>query len=117
QVDPVSRWNAQQLAGGIRATLVNVAPVEQRDQQLAEGTLWQNLQLPEFHMDLALGGHTLNGQGSLGTPGSRLDLDLAVSRLADAWPGLPGGASLKGFLGGSLQEHALNLQAQYTPGE
>ncbi|HUH88213.1 MAG TPA: translocation/assembly module TamB domain-containing protein, partial [Pusillimonas sp.] len=115
QVDPASRWNGQELSGAVRARLVNVAPLAQRSQELAKGTLWQHLQLPEFDMDLALGGHKLVGKGSLGTPGSRVDLDLAVSRLADAWPGLPGGAHLNGWLGGSLHEHALDLKAEYTP--
>lgn len=115
QVDPASRWNDQQVAGGVRAMVVNVAPAAQRNQKLAAGTLWQNLQLPEFDLDLTVGEHKLAGQGSLGTPGSRLDLDLAVSRLADLWPGLPGGAHAKGWVGGTLQQHATDLQATYTP--
>lgn len=115
RVDPASRWNGQALAGGLRATLVNVAPAAERSQELAAGTLWQNLQLPEFDMDLTLGAHKLAGRGSLGTPGSRLELDLAVSRLADLWPGLPGGARAQGWVGGALARHALELRAAYTP--
>ncbi|NYT68939.1 translocation/assembly module TamB domain-containing protein [Pusillimonas noertemannii] len=117
RVDPASRWNEQELSGGIRATVVNVASASQRKQELAAGTLWQNLQLPEFDMDLSVGRHKLAGQGSLGTPGSRLNLDLAVAALADLWPGLPGGAQAQGWIGGTLQQHAADLRATYTPEE
>ncbi|WP_397474937.1 translocation/assembly module TamB domain-containing protein [Pusillimonas sp.] len=116
-VDPASRWNEQQLAGGVQAAVVNVAPLAQRRGELAAGTLWQSLQLPELHVDLALGEHKLKAEGSLGLPGSRVDLDAAVSRLADVWPGLPGGASMQGRLGGTLPQHELDLRAVYTPDE
>lgn len=115
QIDPASRWNEQKLAGGIRAALVNVAPLPERTQELAAGTLWQNLQLPEFDMNLSIGQHKLVGQGSLGTPGSRLNLQAAISKLADVWPGVPGAAKLDGWVGGTLAQHALDLQAVYTP--
>lgn len=115
KIDPASRWNEQKLAGGIRAALVNVAPLSQRTQELAAGTLWQNLQLPEFDMDLSIGAQKLSGQGSLGTAGSRLNLQAAISRLADVWPGLPGGVKADGWVGGTLAQHALDLQAVYTP--
>lgn len=117
KIDPASRWNNQELAGGIKASLVNVATPAQRTQELSENTLWQTLQLPELTMDLMLGGHKLAAEGSLGTPGSRVNLDLAVSKLADVWPDLPGGAQLQGWLGGTLHEHALELRASYTPDE
>src|SRR5690606_13007180 len=79
--------------------------------------LWQDLQLPEFELDLTVGEQKLAGQGSLGMPDSRLELDLAVSRLADLWPGLPGGARAKGWISGTLRQHATDLQATYTPAD
>src|SRR5690606_33836816 len=117
QVDPASHWNGHDVAGAVRTRVVNVAPADRRDEALAAGTLWQDLQLPEFELDLTVGEQKLAGQGSLGMPDSRLELDLAVSRLADLWPGLPGGARAKGWISGTLRQHATDLQATYTPAD
>ena len=114
-IDPASRWNEQQVAGGAQATVVNVTPLAQRRGELAAGTLWQNLQLPKLDVDVTLGKHALKAEGSLGLPGSRVDLNANVSRLADAWPGLPGGAQLNGWLGGTLSQHDMDIRAIYTP--
>jgi len=114
-VKPESRWNEQAVSGAVHGTIVNVAPLEKRRDELAAGTLWQSLRLPELKLDLRVGQQSVKAEGSLGVPGSRVDIDADMTQLAQLWPGLPGGVEVNGWLGGSLSEHELDLRANYRP--
>ncbi|HLU18604.1 MAG TPA: translocation/assembly module TamB domain-containing protein [Pusillimonas sp.] len=116
-IQPESRWNEQTLSGTVHGTLVNDAPQGKRPDELAAGTLWQSLRLPELKLDLRVGQHSVKAEGSLGDPGSRIDIDANVAQLAQLWPGLPGGVVANGWLGGTLPEHELDLRANYRPDE
>lgn len=104
-----SRWNNQALSGHVRGLV------------LAEGTPAPNadplaaLRIDALDVDLKIAGDWLRMTGSLGQSASAIDLDLSAPRLAALWPDLPGGASLKGKIGGTIGEHRGDLQATYTP--
>jgi len=117
QVGEDSRWNGQPLSGGIDASVINTnaAPAAAQAGAARQDELWKGLRLADLDMNLKLGSHHVLGKGSLGAPGSHLDLDVDIARLADAWPDVPGGLSLKGRVGGTLAQHSADLQAVYTP--
>jgi translocation and assembly module TamB len=75
----------------------------------------QKVQVQQLAMNLRLGGNRLLSDGGWGEPGARLTLDIDAPRLDQFWPTLPGGARLKGVVGGALARHTAELTAGYTP--
>lgn len=110
-----SRWNGQPLAGLLKGQLVNTLAVAPSGVQPNTSELWQGLQLSALDMDLHLGSNRLAGKGALGATGSALDLTVAAARLADFWPGLPGGVQAQAHLAGTLAKHEARLKAVYAP--
>ena len=111
-----SRWNKQALSGVLKGKVVNAkAPESGANTAAGGGALWQGLQLAALNMDLHLGKNRLKADGALGAADHGLKLDLLAPDLAAFWPGLPGGASLKGDVAGTLARHKADLTAQYTP--
>lgn len=114
-----SQWNEQALAGklGLKATLPAAwgagTPVETPPASLLPVGLAE-LALHRLDIDLTLGGNRVHSAGSLGAADSGLALDVQAPRLADLWPGLPGGLSLKGSVAGGLARHVIDLQGRYT---
>ncbi|CAM5273836.1 translocation/assembly module TamB domain-containing protein [Eoetvoesiella caeni] len=111
-----SRWNGQPLSGLLKARLINTLAAAPPDPARPDApALWQGLQVSDLDMDLRLGGNRLKGKGALGAPGSALDLTVAAARLADFWPGLPGGVQAQAHLAGTLAKHEARLKAVYAP--
>src|SRR5690606_12613520 len=77
--------------------------------------LWKGLRLAEIDMDLTLGENRLKADGALGMSDSRINLDLLAPQLDAFWPGLPGGAELKGVMAGEISRHTADLTGRYTP--
>ncbi len=77
--------------------------------------LWETLQLASLNMDLRLGKNHLRAEGALGSIENDLTLDVTAPDLAAFWPGVGGGASVKGLVAGTLPHHRAQLAAQYTP--
>lgn len=105
-----SRWNGQPLAGTLKADVQ--APASALPGQPVD---WMGLRVPLLQTDLRLGPNRVRTQGAWGEPGSKLELDVLAPRLAAFWPDLPGGATLKGQLGGTPAAHRATLDAAYTP--
>ncbi len=108
-----SRWNKQALSGVLKAQVVNPAATTAGGATAVP--LWQSLQLAGLDMDLHLGKNRLQAKGALGMADKGVKLDLIAPDLAAFWPGLPGGATLKGDVAGSIASHKADLAAQYTP--
>jgi translocation and assembly module TamB len=104
-----SRWNDQPLAGHVRGLILG------NDQAADMADPLAALRLEKLDVDLRVARDRLRLMGSLGRTASVIDLNLNVQRLAALWPGVPGSASLKGKLGGTIAAHRGNLQASYTP--
>ncbi|MEI2418352.1 translocation/assembly module TamB domain-containing protein [Orrella sp. JC864] len=105
-----SRWNGQALQGTLKARMQ--APASAVPGQAID---WMGLRLPVLQTDLRLGPNRLRTDGGWGEPGSTLALDVLAPRLAAFWPDLPGGATLKGQVGGTPAAHRAKLDAVYTP--
>lgn len=105
-----SQWNAQPLSGTLGLN-VDLPP----GPASALPGAWRALALHRLDFDLGLGKNRLNGKGGFGAPDSKLALDVQAPRLADFWPGLPGGLALQGQLEGGVARHAVALKARYTP--
>ncbi|HEU0230041.1 MAG TPA: DUF490 domain-containing protein, partial [Burkholderiaceae bacterium] len=110
--DKGSSWNRQPLSGHLKA---EAAQREVVDRAPASAPSWQNLKIEGLDLDLLLGADHIKAKGALGEPRNRLDLDLRAPNLAAFWPGLPGGLSLKGVVGGDVGSHQADLVATYTP--
>jgi translocation and assembly module TamB len=140
-----SRWNGLPASGRIKADIVNVrsqtdsgaaalpaevggqakagaAPVDRpasgdsvAPPSSASGDMWRGLQLAGLDMNVRLGASRIEGKGALGAPGSQLALTVAAARLADFWPGLPGGLQAQAHLAGTLARHQARLKAVYSP--
>ena len=140
-----SRWNGLPASGRIKADIVNVrsqtdsgvaalpaevggqakagaAPVDRpasgdavAPPSSASGGMWRGLQLAGLDMNVRLGASRIEGKGGLGAPGSQLALTVAAARLADFWPGLPGGLQAQAHLAGTLARHQARLKAVYSP--
>lgn len=99
-----SRWNGQPLQADVALAIRHTEPVAPDD----PGFRADNLQL-----DVRLGPHQLKGSGRLGWSDTQMQLALGASRLADFWPGLPGGLSVEARLSGAMAAHNLTLKGQY----
>lgn len=132
-----SRWNQQALSGSLKASLThersraaaepsgagessaqapsNAPGGREQTPEAANAVAIEDLRLTVLDMDVRLGRNHLQTQGSLGAPDSRLTLDVNAPELAAFWPGIPGGAQLKGALAGALSQHQAQLTAQYAP--
>lgn len=116
-IAPESRWNEQPLGGKIDIAVNNPGASEQGASGAEAAVAWEALQLPKVAIDLALGRNRVKADGEWGATGGKLSLDLAAPELRQLWPDLPGGASLKGALQGSVADHRLNLTTVYTPAD
>jgi len=106
-----ARWNRQPLSGAFKAALDRVeAPAPAGAADPLAG-LW----IHGLDADLKLGPNRVRAQGELGQSPGALSLDAQAPRLDAFWPGLPGGAELRGKLEGTVQSHRAELRAGYTP--
>lgn len=110
-IDPASRWNRQPLKGHVRGEILTdeAAGASTSSDPLA------NLRIDGLDIDVQVANNRLRGQGNLGQRASAITLDLAAPRLAAVWPEVPGAATLKGKIGGTVAAHQGELDASYTP--
>jgi len=99
-----SIWNDQALSGHLAASVTN--PTQD----------WTQLRVTRLDTDMSLGQNRLQTRGDFGTSQANLTVNIQAPRLADLWPGLPGGASVQGKLGGSIAHHEAELHARHTLG-
>ncbi|NLC37051.1 MAG: DUF490 domain-containing protein [Alcaligenaceae bacterium] len=111
-----SQWNELPLSGQIAliadlpgawgATVAPTAPM------LPPGVA--QLAVHRLDLDLTLGENRIHTEGGLGAADSQLALAVQAARLADFWPGLPGGVRLEGNVAGGVARHEVDLQGRYT---
>ncbi|HEY9270341.1 translocation/assembly module TamB domain-containing protein, partial [Achromobacter sp.] len=73
------------------------------------------LRIHGLDVDLKLGRNRVQATGELDAKDGALTLDAKAPQLDAFWPGIPGGAELKGKLAGTLAAHRGELSAGYTP--
>lgn len=126
-----TRWNGKPLAGKVQLQARHVAPTaalalarqDAAGDANAAGAVPADLlpamvldwRIPKLVLDVTLGGNRVSLDGALGNAPDRLALNVAAPALADFWPGIPGGVRAQGKLGGSVAQHAAELEASYTP--
>jgi len=116
-----SRWNRQALAGTLAGRLDALPPAPARpqaaDAAAPAADPLAGYQLRDLQLDLTLGPNRVRAQGQLSQGDGALTLDANTPRLDAFWPGLPGGATLRGRLEGRLDQHRGQFSARYTPAD
>ena len=73
------------------------------------------LRIHGLDVDLKLGRNRIRASGEMDATDGALTLDAQAPQLDAFWPGIPGGAELKGKLAGNIAAHRGELNAGYTP--
>lgn len=108
-----TRWNRQPLSGELKAQ-VDIAAAG-AEPAAPEGDPLAGLRIHGLDVDLKLGRNQIQAAGELDARDGALSLDAKAPQLDAFWPGIPGGAELKGKLTGTLAAHRGELAAGYTP--
>lgn len=117
-----TRWNKQPLTGALKAQ-VDIAAATNNGGPAAvpngaaapEADPLAGLRIHGLDVDLKLGRNRVQARGELDAKDGALSLDAQAPQLDAFWPGIPGGAELKGKLAGTLAAHRGELAAGYTP--
>ena len=126
-----SRWNKQPLAGALKARVelpaatTPTAVAGDASTTATAGTATSGagaaddplagLRIQGLDVDLTLGRNRIRAQGDVGAADGALTLDAQAPQLDAFWPGLPGGAELKGKLNGTAAAHRGEFSARYMP--
>ncbi|WP_424243251.1 translocation/assembly module TamB domain-containing protein [Achromobacter sp.] len=127
-----TRWNKQPLTGALKAQVdiaaagaaaVETAAAASSTDAAAAGAApvapdadpLAGLRIHGLEVDLKLGRNRIQAKGELDARDGALSLDAQAPQLDAFWPGIPGGAELKGKLAGTLAAHRGELAAGYTP--
>lgn len=128
-----ARWNKQVLAGTVKAQVDIAAPAAApaapppadgaaragadaaTPPAAATADLLAGLRIHGLDVDLKLGPNRVRAQGEIGGADGALTLDVQAPQLDAFWPGIPGGADLKGKLGGTVAAHKGEITAGYNP--
>lgn len=136
-----ARWNKQPLTGTVKAQVDIAAPPGQSaanptaaanaaaqpaanpaapattpaNPATPADDLLAGLRIHGLDIDLKLGANRIRAQGEVGESDGALTLDAQAPQLDAFWPGLPGGADLKGKLTGTPAAHKGEFTAGYNP--
>jgi len=117
-----TRWNKQPLTGALKAQVDIAAATdsagsaaEPKAAAAPEADPLAGLRIHGLDVDLKLGRNRVQAKGELDAKDGALSLDAQAPQLDAFWPGIPGGAELKGKLTGTLAAHRGELAAGYTP--
>ncbi|KAG1466625.1 hypothetical protein G6F57_013229 [Rhizopus arrhizus] len=115
-----TRWNKQPLTGALKAQVDLAAP-----DAATPGTAappadpaldpLAGLRIHGLDVDLKLGRNRVQAKGELDAKDGALTLDAQAPQLDAFWPGIPGGAELKGKFAGTVAAHRGEVTAGYTP--
>ncbi len=117
QIEPGTRWNAQDLSGHIKLARLARLSGPLFDAQQEQLPAIMDLAVSGLDLDLTLGNNTIKAAGDITAADFGLELHAKAPLLAGFWPDLPGGAGLDFNLGGSLSHHNIKLQADYLPAQ
>ncbi len=128
-----TRWNKQPLTGSLKAQvdIAAVADATAADAAAADATAADaaaastspsptadplaGLRIHGLDVDLKLGRNRIQASGEMDANDGTLTLDAQAPQLDAFWPGIPGGAELKGNVAGTVAAHRGELSAGYTP--
>ncbi|MGV2895727.1 translocation/assembly module TamB domain-containing protein [Achromobacter sp. AGC78] len=133
-----TRWNKQPLTGSLKAQvdIAAVADATAADATAADATAADaaaadaaaatpspsppadplaGLRIHGLDVDLKLGRNRIQASGEMDANDGTLTLDAQAPQLDAFWPGIPGGAELKGNVAGTVAAHRGELSAGYTP--
>ncbi|MBB1628762.1 translocation/assembly module TamB domain-containing protein [Achromobacter sp. UMC71] len=127
-----ARWNKQPLTGAVKAQVDIAAPAGEAAAAPAAAAsaaatpakraattpvdeLLTGLRIHGLDIDLKLGGNRVRAQGEIDASDGNLTLDAQAPQLDAFWPGIPGGADLKGKLTGTPAAHKGDFTAGYNP--
>lgn len=117
-----TRWNKQPLTGALKAQVdIDAATNSAESAAVPNGAAspeadpLAGLRIHGLDVDLKLGRNRVQARGELDAKDGALSLDAQAPQLDAFWPGIPGGAELKGKLAGTLAAHRGELAAGYTP--
>lgn len=138
-----TRWNKQPLTGSLKAQVdiaaaadaavadATVADAAVADATAADATAADaaaattspsptadplaGLRIHGLDVDLKLGRNRIQASGEMDANDGTLTLDAQAPQLDAFWPGIPGGAELKGNVAGTVAAHRGELSAGYTP--
>ncbi|CAB3650216.1 translocation/assembly module TamB domain-containing protein [Achromobacter pestifer] len=110
-----TRWNKQPLTGGLKVQ-VDIAASDAAAQPIDPAVdPLAGLRIHGLDVDLKLGRNRVQAAGELDAKEGSLTLDAQAPQLDAFWPGIPGGAELKGKFAGTVAAHRGELTAGYTP--
>lgn len=133
-----TRWNKQPLTGSLKAQVdiaavadATAADAAAADAAAADATAADaaaattspsptadplaGLRIHGLDVDLKLGRNRIQASGEMDANDGALTLDAQAPQLDAFWPGIPGGAELKGNVAGTVAAHRGELSAGYTP--
>ncbi|MFC0259368.1 translocation/assembly module TamB domain-containing protein [Achromobacter marplatensis] len=115
-----TRWNKQPLTGALKAQVDIAAPDAATPGTAAtpaDPSLdpLAGLRIHGLDVDLKLGRNRVQAKGELDAKDGALTLDAQAPQLDAFWPGIPGGAELKGKFAGTVAAHRGEVTAGYTP--
>jgi len=115
-----TRWNKQPLTGALKAQVDIAAPdgaTPGTAATPADPSLdpLAGLRIHGLDVDLKLGRNRVQAKGELDAKDGALTLDAQAPQLDAFWPGIPGGAELKGKFAGTVAAHRGEVTAGYTP--
>lgn len=108
-----SRWNKQPLSGAVKAQVDLAAAPAATAPAVADPLA--GLRIHGLDVDLKLGRNRVQVSGELDALDGALSVDAQAPQLDAFWPGIPGGAELKGKFAGTVASHRGELTAGYTP--
>ncbi|WP_431189340.1 translocation/assembly module TamB domain-containing protein [Achromobacter spanius] len=109
-----TRWNKQPLTGSVKAQ-VDIAAAAPATTPSPTADPLAGLRIHGLDVDLKLGRNRIQASGEMDANDGVLTLDAQAPQLDAFWPGIPGGAELKGKLAGTVAAHRGELSAGYTP--
>lgn len=109
---PGSSWNKQKLSGRADVNLTRV--IENLQIAPPVGFDPHIYLIERANIDLQIGMNTIKSTGAFGKLGDELNLDIRLPRLAELYPGLEGGALLKGKLKGAISNHEIDVVVDYV---
>lgn len=115
-----TRWNKHPLTGALKAQVDIAAPdaaTPGATTTSADAALdpLAGLRIHGLDVDLKLGRNRVQAKGELDAKDGSLTLDAQAPQLDAFWPGIPGGAEVKGKFAGTMAAHRGEVKAGYTP--
>ncbi len=115
QFDDTSRWNKQLLKGKVDLVVhQKETTADTTEHNNSKGFNPKLYWAEKANINLVIGKNHIITDGAFGKAGDVLTLDINAPIFEQIYPGLSGGAMAKGLLKGSIEQHALDVNASYV---